>query len=613
MAAGKDYEQLIYGPRTRDLGEFREQCELAKDAGFTHIYIAGLTGRTDYQGDDADSPWCEWSINHPSIFKHATPPGLEDAFPSKWVKRQMEFMKAKHEIVAELGMRAAYHGLEPHWLSERVYAKRPAWRGSRCDNSLRTTGMFFAPDVDHPEVREAYAAAVKTIVAECPLIDTFCFITNDSGAGYPWAGRLYVNPNGPTGTLGGDMGLRVADFLKVIRQGAADGGAEARVFTAAHRWFTPEESHLIQRSLEPGIGVMGPAPAGLEAECALMGAGGWGGSIWMDPVIDRSPSPMGVMNAVRNIKSSKAMRFDAGGNAPEYFTAFKAAMAMPPASTSRAKLEVLEAMAAALYSDDVVTEVVDAWYALERAAVQESTGRVQSFFGPIGLRWLVRPLVPHQEMLTEAERSYWEPYIYQSACSQPESYLDYLNTTGKPMAATWDESTLTCCAVDGVEATLASAARLLEAAAEKTSSKEAAEKLVNDARRVRARRSMVLTVRHFLQMGTLIYERDRDNARAEKAGLVDPAVPDLSQGSMGSHGLFFMHRAMRWELDNTNELIRLIEESPVPLIYGAPSKAEEGALVMGPDILEGLKKKVSIMIKYWRTAEQGYYLPTKGG
>ena len=57
MAASKDYEQLIYCPRTHDIGVFTEQAEAAKDAGFTHIYISGLTGRTDYQGDDADSPW----------------------------------------------------------------------------------------------------------------------------------------------------------------------------------------------------------------------------------------------------------------------------------------------------------------------------------------------------------------------------------------------------------------------------------------------------------------------------------------------------------------------------------------------------------------------------
>ena len=608
MAASKDYEQLIFHPKAEDLKEFEEIAAAAKDAGFTHVFISDLSERVDYRGEDADSPWCEWSVNFASVFKHAPPPGLGDAFPKKWVKRQMDFMKAKHEIAEKLGLRCAYHGLEPHWLPERVYGEHPQWRGGRCDNSLRTTGMYFAVDVDNEEVRALYREAMKTIVTECPLLDVFVFHTNDCGAGYPWEGRLYVNPNGPTDTLGGDMGLRVAEFLKTLRQGAADGGVDARVFSSVYNWFTPDETHLVVRSLEPGIGLLGTAPGDLAAECSLGGAGGWG-----DQVIDGYPRPMGVVRAVRNIKKSPAVRFQASGGNPDYFTAFKVAMAEPAAETPRQRLDLLAKIAAALYADDVVDDVLEAWERLQRSSVQEGTAGIKTFLGPVMLRWLVRPMVPHQEMLTEAERSYWEPYIYQSAASQPESYLDYLNGTGKPMAATWDEATPKCIAVDGIDATLKSAAAVLERAAEKTSSKDAAKKLINDARRIRAKASVYLTVRHFFQMGTLIYERDRDNARAEKAGLVDPAVPDLSQGSMGSHGLFFMFRAMRWELDNTNELIRLIEESPVPLIVQTRDKAREGALIMGPDLLDGLKKKVAAMVKYWRTAEKGYYLPTKGG
>ena len=604
--AQKAYEQLIFQPTTHDLRRFEELSAAAKDAGFTHICISGLRERTDYQGDDRDSPWCEWSVNYPSLFKHATPGGLEDAFPADFVRRQMDYMKEKHEIVARLGLKASYRGLEPHWLSERVYAKHPEWRGSRCDNSLRTTGMYFAPNVDHPEVRAKYRQAVQEIVAACPLIDTFVFHTNDCGAGYPWCGRLYVNPNGPTGTMGKDMGLRVAEFLKALREGAGEAGVDARIFSAVYSWFTPEETHLVLRSLEPGIGLVGVAPGDLAGECSLSNAGGWGGRM-----VDGYPTPGSVVSGVRNVKSSPAVRFQAGGNCTEYFTAFKVAMEMPAAGTERAKMDVLAGMAAALYADDVVDEVIDAWYALERAAIREAAaGAGRLLTASLMLRWIVRPLVPHQELLTEDERSYWEPYIYQSRASQPESYLDYLNLTGKPVTPTWQHSALICVAIDGIDARLRSAAALLEKAAEKTSSDAAREKLKIDAMRVRARACLALTVRHFLQMGTLIYERDRE---AEKMGSVDPAVPDLSHGSMGSHGLFFMYRAMRWELDNTNELISLVESSPVPLIQCASDESLEGALVLGPNLLDGLRKKVRTMLKYWRTAEDGYYRPTKGG
>ncbi|MFH1708013.1 MAG: hypothetical protein ABIF71_08845 [Planctomycetota bacterium] len=142
----------------------------------------------------------------------------------------------------------------------------PQWRGSRCDNSLRTAGMYFAPNVYHPEVLALYRQAVEAIAAACPAIDTFVFHTNDCGAGYPWAEKLYVNPNGPTGFEGRDMGLCVRDFLRSIRQGAADAGIDARVFSAPFM-MTDEEMHLVKRSLEPGIGLVGAVPGELAAEC----------------------------------------------------------------------------------------------------------------------------------------------------------------------------------------------------------------------------------------------------------------------------------------------------------------------------------------------------------
>src|SRR5690606_2400864 len=140
-------------------------------------------------------------------------------------------------------MKCAFYGNEPHWLSERVYAKHPDWRGSRCENSLRSTGMFFAPNMDHPEVRAAYREAIRLIAKACPLIDTWFFMDNDSGSGFTWGQRLYVNPNGPTGYEGRDMGKRTMDFVRNMREGAIEAGCEyPRFFQLG--WCSAEEEWL---------------------------------------------------------------------------------------------------------------------------------------------------------------------------------------------------------------------------------------------------------------------------------------------------------------------------------------------------------------------------------
>lgn len=605
-------KQLIFNPRTRDLKEFETLARAAKDAGFTHVVISELSGRTDLQGLDKDSPWCEWSTIMPAIFKHATPPGLEAAFPADFVRREMAFMKAKHAIASRIGLRCAYYGVEPIWLNDAVYRAHPQWRGTRADNSLRSTGLFFAANTDHPDVRAAYRQAVKEICTQCPLLDMFWFVTNDSGAFFPWGQRAFVNPNGPTGYENRDMGERVVGFLLAMRQGALDAGVDAHVHTAMG--FTPDERRAIYRSLQAGIGVEGWATGEHVVEGSLGWCGGWGGGAWMpSPLINKLPTPLDVVNGARAVQTSPVRRFATGGNSLDYFIAFKEAMAFPPATGVRERVAVLERMAAAVYAPDVVNEVLNAWDVLQRATIMLETAGVDLLRGPVLARWLVRPMVAHQELLTEAERAYWEPYLYQSKASQPDTYLDYLNILGYPEVRTWEEATWKCVAIDSITDALAEAANGLIAAAGKTANPAAKQKLELDAYRIKALRCVVLTVRHYMQMGTLIRQRDLDNMHGPKATTADPASPSMPKGDTGSAGLFFMHRAMRWELDNTYELIDLMEKSSEPLIFTEPDKANEGSLFYGPDLLPHLRLKVDIMLKHWRDAELGYYRPTLGG
>ena len=607
---------LIFSPRTWDLKEFESLAAAAKDAGFTHIAISELASRTDIGGADKDSPWCEWAALLPSIFKHVTPPGLEDAYPAAFVRRQMEFMQAKHRIVEKLDMRAAYCGQEPHFLNERVYRKHPQWRGSRVDNSLRTTGMYYSPNTDHPEVRALYRAAIKEMTTKCPRLDFFAFGTNDSGGFYPWDKRLFSGPNGPTGYEGRDMGKRVVEFLAELRAGAADAGVDARVFTNIHGWFTDDEKHLVMRSLTPGLGCAnGSVPAPHTAECSMLGCGNWGGSSVWHPgnIFHNFPAPMAVVAGARAVLTHPAKQFASGGNSRQYFQAFKIAMSMPPATTPQARINVLTRMAQEMYAPDVADDILNAWETLDRAETMLDVTSCSMLGGPIMLRWLTRPFVSHQELLSDDEKSYWEKYIYQSKASHPDKYLDYINCVGYQMVSTWAEASKVCCAIDCVEGTLGAAAEQLEGAAQKTTNKTAAARLVADALQIRAMRCVCLTVRHYLQLGTLIYLRNEQNAIAPKTTAVGPEQAPMPKGDLGDQGLWYLHRAMRWELDNTNDLIDLLKRATEPLFFTAPEPSWTGALVLEKDLLASLERKVDITLKHWRNAEIGWYRPTYGG
>ncbi|MFC1451714.1 hypothetical protein ACFLSJ_00030 [Verrucomicrobiota bacterium] len=613
------YEQLIFRPTTYGLKEFEELGRRAGGAGFTHLYISWLRDRSDYGGDDADSPWCEWSVLMPSLFKHVRLKGLEQAFPAAWIKRQADWMQRKHEICGKLGLRAAYFGMEPHWLSNRVYEQHPEWRGSRCDNSLRTTGLFFAPNVDHPEMQALYHEAARRVAKMCPLIDTFLFHTNDAGGGFIWSKKAYVNPNGPTGYEAKDMGLRVTEFMHNIRAGALAGGVkDPHVFMPSGP-FTPEETKLINRSITPGVGVQGRLQSddpALVRDCSVGHAGTWrDGDVGMDPMYRSFPNPFGVLDAANGITSGEVARFQTAGCSRDYFEALKLALDRAPARTQPERLAALRHMAAGMYGEDVADDVVEAWYVLKDAATEESMSGADTFAG-VMLRWLTRPLVAHQELLTDEEKDYWIKPIYQSEKADPDTWMSYGNVVGYPSIYGWPDATFVAVRIDRTEGTLQQAAAMLKAAAEKAKKRAAKKRLMADYHTLRVHRCVLLTARHFGQMHALIQLRDEHlkklEARGEIMTCASQELPDLPHGSMGSHGLFYMHRTMRWELDNTNELIRLLEEAPEPVFFTVDA-AREGSLVLGPDLIGKLKKKVAIMMKYWRTAEQGYYRPTLGG
>jgi hypothetical protein len=63
----------------------------------------------------------------------------------------------------------------------------------------------------------------------------------------------------------------------------------------------------------------------------------------------------------------------------------------------------------------------------------------------------------------------------------------------------------------------------------------------------------------------------------------------------------------RHDIDNTNELIRLLETSRVPLVYTAPTKQEEEIFTLGPDLIDQLKKKVAITIKHQLEVHRLYH------
>ena len=60
----------------------------------------------------------------------------------------------------------------------------------------------------------------------------------------------------------------------------------------------------------------------------------------------------------------------------------------------------------------------------------------------------------------------------------------------------------------------------------------------------------------------------------------------------------------RREIDNSNALIALLQSHKAPLIDLAKTSGEENIRVLGPDLVDQLRKRVKIMIAHWQDYER---------
>ena len=68
---------------------------------------------------------------------------------------------------------------------------------------------------------------------------------------------------------------------------------------------------------------------------------------------------------------------------------------------------------------------------------------------------------------------------------------------------------------------------------------------------------------------------------------------------------------MRDELDNTQDLIDLLEDGGMAFICHADDPKYEDTFLLSPDLIEQLKKKRKIMLDHWTDIEDYMTMPFK--
>ena len=563
------------------MDEFSRLAETAAASGFTHVDIGALTKKSRYQLMN-NGEYCsgydfypEYTARFPALFKFYVPPELSSALPEDYTKKNLDALAERGEIAAQFGLRGAFFGAEPQFLPEEVYAEHPDWRGPRCDHLFRSLNPRFAPCTDNPEVLELYKTASRNVVNAAPILDTFGFLTNDSGAGICWARDLYPGMNGPAACKNRSMRERMNGLMDAIGCGTREAGCEPVVyFFHVGIWSYSGMVPLLAANDGSRLAVCRPPldkPIVHENPLSMLAA--------LETAVE-----CGAETVVCAIEG--AANFSEKSVYPRMVGIFR----KRPSASLMERLAILRETLTDVLPARAIEWMLNGWVHLDRALHEFKKLFKQSFFFYLCVseRWLTRPLVPFPQELAEEDRSYYEKHVWNVLGEDVGADLldlhgsRWIELVQTPAEAYRAERSCDL-VIEGLDTAIQSTGR----AVAPDCTADTAAHLKDTLCRLKGLRCMVRNISNVIR-----FQTQMDLAR------------NGSRMNSGDHVL--MANIMRDELDNIHDLIGLLETSEKPLLRLAATDRDEDTFTLGPDLLDQLKRKTRIMLKHWRDPERLY-------
>ncbi len=184
------------------------------------------------------------------------------------LQRNMATLQETAALCRHWGLALRFTAFEPRTWPERLFAKYPELRGARVDCADYSAEAAYAPDVNHPLVQEHYAEMTYNLMCAVPDLESFSVWSQDSGAGFPWAHKLYPGANGPRAARRHPVGETVAAFMTNLYTAARKVNPAVRT-SICLSWFVQAELEEILKCLPKEIecsftvpSLPGPAQSG---------------------------------------------------------------------------------------------------------------------------------------------------------------------------------------------------------------------------------------------------------------------------------------------------------------------------------------------------------------
>lgn len=588
---------FIVNAPVKDLREFEQlvtRAKLLTPYGKVKINISTLADKSFHEIPAAGSPWHEYASSNPTPFKFFPDAKLAPFLPAAFIKKNRELILAKAAILRKHGLEAAFLGYEPNFLPAAFFDAYPAMLGPRVDHPRRSTQKEFAPCICVKETQRMYEDMIAEMLKNVPEITTFAFKTNDAGAGICWSDWLYTGANGNSSCKKLSAGERIRTLLNSFKKGASKANSRLSIYLdEVNSNFSAAEKEDIELHLPENCYFSGKNSRSIGTIGSLFG----------------STYPVkGIIDPVAFLKSAAPLRSDPNSTVFINFRASydrgleRADMAAFVLGLTEeamkyntlAPLQLLWKLSEEWGGAANRQKLFDAFMALNEAQTYKATlfPMTSSLYWGVTMRIINRPLVIDPSLLSKAEESYFLPYIFN--VSEQEARMDYMDVHG-------GRNTVPPGAAENYTGRMIKVARMLESIDDTAPQKDF---FVRMAKSLKIYASIIRSCGNFAAAQQI---RDRDSSL-----LNGPARQPSKVFSWTGHPDYILfNNIMRDELDNTQELIQLIETEADAFLVFTKDQRYEDRFILGPDLLNQLKKKRKIMLDHWQDIESYLSSPLK--
>ena len=597
------------------LAAFERKATLAKRLGATHVPLTDGLPPAKWQFQPADDPYPGWFIQRPDFFKLFPAAEVQPFVDMEYGRRVVTLLEERCKILRRLGLKAHWGANIPQVMPEAFFTAYPQLRGPRVDQPNRSRTARFSMCVDQPETLRLYAEAMRNLLAHCPEIESFSFLTQDSGSGFCWVPALYPGLNGHSDCKDRPVSERISSFLIVLRDAAKAAGHDVEISLnpiTPRQWmipsFSPEQLDAIVHQLPRGLAVQGrEGPDGRSSQ-RLGPSDAYARGVFY-PVVGlalpdmrwlrtgRAPAPRAdaAEPPARRLISLRADEATMEFNARVY-EATKASLH----GNAVERLAALRAFAVTEVGEGQADNLLEAWLQLddaERRLEALDFGDMLQF-GHVLNRWLNRPMVPFPAELAAADKAYYRPFLFQA--KGEEQADDLVDIQAMRMYEGFGARLLFQRVVEtvvpGVDGALKRVQRIRDAA-------------TDDPTRARwdifgRRLEAVICLLHSADH-MVAYQAQLDRVKS----LAVKPEPNPPLGAQNSWDRTDLLETARKEIDNTVRLLRLLQGTKEPLLDLAPVPEEETIMRLGPDLAAQLKRKIDLMNAHWTDYDRLFTAP----